>query len=55
MIAKEEAKNTEKNRFNAKKFEEYFKLIKEFEIDSTERFNEIKEYYSKGLLTFNIP
>ncbi len=35
-------------------FDNYFKLIKEFEIDTEERYNEIREYYSKGLLSFDI-
>jgi hypothetical protein len=36
-------------------FEDYFKFIKVLEIDTEKRYNEIKEYYSKGLLRFNIP
>jgi len=35
-------------------FDKYFKLIKKFGIDTGERYNQIKEYYSKGLLRFNI-
>jgi preprotein translocase subunit Sec63 len=35
-------------------FEDYFKFIKILGIDTEENYNEIKEYYSKGLLRFNI-
>ena len=38
-----------------KQFEDYFKFIKILGIDTEERYNEIKEYYSKSLLRFNIP
>ena len=36
-------------------FEDYFKFIKVLGIDTEENYNEIKEYYLKGLLRFNIP
>tara|TARA_R110000868_G_scaffold33215_1_gene120809 strand:+ start:1707 stop:1844 length:138 start_codon:yes stop_codon:yes gene_type:complete len=43
------------NETAEEKFENYFKFIKELGIDTTERYNEIKAYYLKGLLSFNIP
>ncbi len=38
-----------------KQFEEYFKFIKILGIDTEESYNEKKDFYSKGLLRFNIP
>ena len=37
-----------------KQFEDYFSFIKILGLDTEERYNEIKDYYSKGLLRFNI-
>lgn len=44
--------NTEELR--KEEFDKYFEFIKKFGIDTDERYNQIKEYYSKGLLWFNI-
>lgn len=48
MIQKDIIKNRKE------KFENYFRFIKELGIDTEEKYNEIKKYYSKGLLRFNI-
>jgi len=41
--------------YKKQQFDNYFKLIKELGIDTEERYNVVREYYSKGLLSFNIP